>query len=271
MSPLSIHMPLPPPLRLAAAVLVLLFLAPLIALLTTASPTQIWAGIQEQKLHSALQLTMVSSLASLGIIVLLGTPLAWWLASTKSRTAAALKMLVHLPIVLPPAVLGVGLLAAFGRAGTFGSLFEWIGFELAFTTTAVIFAQILVAAPFYIQSAIASFRSIDPDMLLVARTLGAGDTTIYLRIVLPSAMPGLIVGAGMSLARAMGEFGATLLFAGNLEGVTQTLPLAIFTAFETDIQLAVVYAIVLSSIGLLVLGLMSQLPQIFTGRTRRSR
>ena len=211
---------------------------------------------------------MMSSLVSLALIVLLGTPLAWWLASTKSRTASALKMIVHLPIVLPPAVLGVGLLAAFGRAGTFGSLFEWVGVELAFSTTAVIFAQILVAAPFYIQSAIAAFQRIEPDMLLVARTLGADDKTIYLRIILPSAMPGLVVGAGMSLARAMGEFGATLLFAGNLEGVTQTLPLAIFTAFETDIHLAVVYAIVLSSIGLIVLGSMTQLPRIFTDRTR---
>lgn len=192
----------------------------------------------------ALRLSLVTTLCSLGLIVLCGTPLAWWLASRSGRLASALEAVLQLPIVVPPAVAGIALLLAFGRHGFLAELTPG-GDGLAFSTLAVVLAQVFVAAPFYVQAAVSAFRRVDRDILLAAQSLGASPLRTFLRIALPLSLPGLVAGAALSWARALGEFGATLMFAGNLPGRSQTLPLAIYEALERDLDAARALAILL--------------------------
>lgn len=236
-----------------AVLLVALLALPVLALLTAATPADVAAGLAHPLFLPALRLSLQTSVISLGVCVVLGTPLAWWLATTSSRWARLVEVVVELPVVLPPAVLGVALLHTFGRHGVLGPMLAAVGASVPFTRTAVVLAQVIVAAPLFVQAAANAFRKVDPDMLLVARTLGASPAEAFVRIALPVARPGLVVGASLAWARALGEFGATLLFAGNLGGRTQTLPLAIFTALESDLQLAVVFSLVLASAGALLL------------------
>src|SRR5262249_18504498 len=151
------------------------------------------------------------------------------------RGARAIETVLQLPIVIPPAVAGIALLLAFGRRSLLAALYPG-GWSLTFTTTAVVLAQIFVSAPFFVQAALSAFRRIDPNLVLVARSFGAQPLRVFARVWLPLAAPGLLAGAILSWARALGEFGATLMFAGNLEGRTQTLPLAIYTAMEADLR-----------------------------------
>jgi molybdate transport system permease protein len=167
-----------------------------------------------------------------------GTPLAWWLARSKWRSAKWLGTLLQLPVVMPPAVGGIALLLAFGRRGLFGGWLERAGLSPAFSIVAVVMAQVFVSAPFYLQAAVLSFGRLDPGLLAVARTLGASPPRLFFQVALPLAKPALIGGAAMSWARALGEFGATLMFAGNMIGKTQTLPLAIYSALEIDVRTA---------------------------------
>lgn len=231
---------------LLGAALVGLLMVPLIALVTSTSFGDLGAGLGDASFAPALWLSLRTSLFSLAIIVLTGTPLAWWLASSSAKATRVVAVLVELPIVIPPAVIGVALLQAFGRRGLFGT-------SLAFTEGAVVVAQVVVAAPFFVQAAANAFRKVEPDMLIVARTLGASPTGAFLRVALPIARPGLVVGASLAWARALGEFGATLLFAGNMPGETQTMPLAIYAALESDVRVAVVFSLVLAAVGALVL------------------
>ena len=159
------------------------------------------------------------------LIVLGGTPLAWLIARGRGRTWRVLETVTQLPVVLPPAVAGVALLLAFGRRGLLGPGLAVFGVGLPFSTAAVVLAQSFVAAPFYVQAAVAAFRRLDPDLVLVARTLGASWPRVFFTVALPLSWPALAGGAALSWARALGEFGATLMFAGNLTGRTQTLPL----------------------------------------------
>ena len=161
-------------------------------------------------------------------------------------------------MVLPPAVVGLSLLLVFGRQG----LFSGAG-ALAFSSIAVVLAQTIVAAPFYLQSASAAFRNIDADLLLVARSLGADSKGAFLRVALPLALPGLISGAALAWARALGEFGATLFFAGNLVGVSQTMPLAIYTALETDVRAALALALMLAAAALILLAALRLAPRLW--------
>jgi molybdate transport system permease protein len=161
--------------------------------------------------------------------------------------------MVELPIVVPPAVAGVALLFAFGRRGLLAGILYPEGSSLAFTVVAVVMAQIFVSAPFYVQAATSAFRRLDEGLLVVARTFGATPFRIFLRIALPISGPALVGGAAMSFARALGEFGATLMFAGNLRGVTQTLPLAVYTALESDLALAQAMSVVLVVVALALL------------------
>ena len=238
---------------LLAAVLVLLLTIPLVALALSASPTDIRAGVASPLFGSALWLSLRTTIASLVIIVLTGTPLAWWIATSPSRLARVIEVITDLPIVIPPAVIGVALLQAFGRRGLLGPVLSGAGLDVPFTERAVLLAQIVVSAPFFVQAAANAFRRIDIDMLIVARSLGASPTAAFFRVAVPVALPGLVVGASLAWARALGEFGATLLFAGNLTGRTQTMPLAILTALESDVRLAVVFSLVLAAMGTLVL------------------
>lgn len=234
---------------LLAVVLVGLLLVPLVALLGSPSADDVEAGFTSPLFAPALWLSLRTSLLSVAVIVVTGTPLAWWLATTRSRLARPIGVLVDLPIVVPPAVVGVALLQTFGRSGLFGPVLGSVGISVPFTESAVVLAQVVVAAPFFVQAAANAFRKVDPELLLVARTLGAPRPAAFFRIAVPIALPGLIAGASLAWARALGEFGATLLFAGNLSGQTQTMPLAIFSALESDVGVAVVFSLVLAGMG----------------------
>jgi molybdate transport system permease protein len=172
------------------------------------------------------------------LIVLFGTPTAYLLASREFRGRTLLVTLVELPLVLPPAVAGIGLLAAFGRLGLLGGTMESLGIDIAFTKTAVVLAVTFVASPFYVRTAIAAFEAVDRDLVAASRTLGAGPARTFFRVALPLAAGGLGAGAALAFARGLGEFGATIMFAGSLQGVTQTLSLAIYQEFDVDFDTA---------------------------------
>jgi molybdate transport system permease protein len=225
-------------MALFAGALVGLLVLPIVALVVTTSPSDLAAGFRHPVALPALLLSLATTAVSLALVLVLGTPLAWWLAGAKGRAAHAVETLVALPVVIPPAVAGIALLLAFGRRGLLGPLLAAAGWSVSFSTAAVVLAQVFVSAPFYVQGATAAFRAIDPSFLVVARSLGASPARVLLLVALPLARAGLVNGAAMAWARALGEFGATLMFAGNLTGRTQTLPLAIYTALESDLRAA---------------------------------
>lgn len=243
--------------------LALALLLPIVALATASSLAELGDALAHPMMARAAWLSVRTSCLSLALIVAFGTPLSWRLSRSRRRSTRALEALLELPIVIPPAVLGVGLLAAYGRGGLLGT-------ELAFTSGAVVVAQVVVAAPFYVQAATAGFRKVDDDLLLVAQTLGANPTRAFLKVAVPAAMPSLAAGAALCWARALGEFGATLLFAGNLPGSTQTMPLAIYSALEVDIGLARGLALVLGGAAFVVLVSVRVLPGL-VGPNRRGR
>ncbi|MCR9163107.1 MAG: molybdate ABC transporter permease subunit [Nannocystaceae bacterium] len=238
---------------LLGVALVGLLLIPLVALALSASWADLRAGLAHPAFADALLLSLRTTLTSVSITVVLGTPLGWWLASSHSSLSQVVSVAVELPIVVPPAVVGVGLLQAFGAQGLFGPALASLGVVVPFTELAVVLAQLVVASPFFVQAAASAFRKVEPDTLIVARTLGASPVGAFVRVALPIAAPGLLVGVSLAWARALGEFGATLLFAGNMPGRTQTMPLAIFSALESDVQLAVVFSLVLVAVGGLIL------------------
>jgi molybdate transport system permease protein len=237
----------------AAVLMVGVLAVPLVALVLSTTPADLLDGLRHPIALAALRLSLLTTTSSLGLMLLLGTPLAWWMARHPGRLERALSTLVQLPIVVPPAVSGLALLLAFGRRGLLGPLLERAGWALPFTTAAVVLAELFVAAPFYIQSAAAAFRRLDEDLLWAARSLGAGPARRFFGVVLPLSRPGLVTGAALGWARALGEFGATLMFAGNLTGRTQTLPLAIYTALESDLRPAKALSVLLVAVALGVL------------------
>jgi len=207
-----------------------------------------WDLLREEQVRKALILSLWTSAITVGLAILLGTPVAYLLARQRFPGHAIVDALIDLPIVLPPTVAGVALLTAFGRRGLLGEpIEEWTGFTFGFRTTAVIMAQLLVAAPFYIRAAKSGFESLDAQVERVAYTLGASRTRTFFRITVPQAAPALLAGVVLCWARSIGELGATLIFAGNFEGKTQTMPLAIVGAFEGS-SLGVAGAIALSLI-----------------------
>jgi molybdate transport system permease protein len=220
-------------------------LLPVVALFLSGGPSAWWAGLRHPIAAPALLLSLVTTTLSLVLVVVLGTPLAWWLSRSRSRAARWAETVVQLPVVIPPAVAGLALLLAFGRLGLLGPLLGRAGLEVAFSTAAVVLAQCFVSAPFYVQGAAAAFAAVDDDLLIVARTLGAGPARVLFRVALPLARRGLAGAAALAWARALGEFGATLMFAGNLTGRTQTLPLAVYTALESDLAAAQALSVVL--------------------------
>ena len=237
------------------AVLAVAFLTiPLLALL--------WRGIQGGELDDnltsgfvldALKLSAITSTITLIVAVLVGTPLAYLLARKEFPGKTLVDVLIVLPIVLPPTVAGVALLVAFGRRGVVGEYLDAWGIEIAFTTTAVILAQIFVSAPFYIRTAKAGFESVAPVYEGVASTLGASPLRGFWKVTLPLAAPSLVAGAILCWARALSELGATLIFAGSLRGETQTMPLAIISAFESGRSIDVSIALSLILVGAAVI------------------
>jgi molybdate transport system permease protein len=247
---------------LALALLALLAV-PLIALALSATPAAVAAGATDRLFAPAVRLSLQTTLVSLALVVLAGTPLAWWMATSRSWSVRAVELLVDLPIVLPPAVIGVALLLAFGRRGLLGPALAELGITLPFTVVAVVMAQTIVSAPFYVQAAATAFRMVDADMLVVARSLGASPAGAFVRVAVPVALPGLVAGAALAWARALGEFGATLLFAGSLSGRTQTMPLAIYAALESDLRVAVAFSLVLAGFGMLLLFTLRLMPALW--------
>ena len=228
-----------------AGLLLAFMLLPLLALVATMRWDEFVAGLANPLVVPALKLSLTTTLVSLSIVVVLGTPLAWLFSRSSGRWISVVETLVRLPVVLPPAVAGVALLLAFGRMGLLGGFFSGLGWDIPFSTSAVVFDEVFVSAPFFIQAATAAFRNLDESQLVVARSLGASPARVFFRVALPITAPALIAGAAISWARALGEFGATLMFAGNLTGETQTLTLAIYTAFESDMRAAQAISVVM--------------------------
>ncbi len=203
--------------------------------------------------RDALVVTVETNLVAMALIVLFGTPTAYWVATRSGRLRDLVVTLIELPLVLPPAVAGIGLLVAFGRMGLLGGTFDSLGIDIAFTKTAVVLAVTFVASPFYVRTAVSAFEALDPALPAAARTLGAGPGRVFLRIALPLAGSGLGAGAALAFARGMGEFGATIMFAGSLQGVTQTLSLAIYEEFDIDFDVALAISAVLVIVSALTL------------------
>lgn len=211
-----------------------------------------WELLRTREVRQALTLSLWTSTLTVVLAVAFGTPVAYVLSRSRFPGRALVDAAIDLPIVLPPTVAGVALLTAFGRRGLLGEpLEEWTGLTLGFTTAAVVMAQLLVSAPFFVRAARSGFDAVDPQLERVAYTLGASRVRTFFRITVPQAWPALLAGIVLCWARAMGELGATLIFAGNLEGRTQTMPLAVISAFEGS-SLGVAGAIALSLILLAV-------------------
>ena len=242
----------------SGALLYVLFIGlPVIALLVrTAQQSDFLVAVTGDIALTALKLSLVTSVISMAVVVLLGAPFAYLLARSESLWARTVDSLVELPLILPPVVAGVAMLMAFGRNGLIGSGLESIGLTIPFTTTAVVFAQIFVASPLFIRSAKLGFQSVATDYEDVAQTLGISPWRTFFRITLPLASPAMVTGLGLAWARALSEFGATMMFAGSLTGETQTMPLAIIATMESNIDSALALSVILLAGSILVLVLL---------------
>ena len=231
--------------RVLSLPLLLFLLLPLTALLIRTPLDQLALSLTQEQVREAIALSFGTTAITAVLIVIFGTPVAYLLAIPRTRIERILDTIVDLPTVLPPSVAGIALLLAFGRRGLLGPAIDVLGIHVAFTSLAVVLAQTFVASPFYIKSAAIAFASIDVDLLQAAALDGAGNRQIFRHITVPLAWAGLVSGLVMSWARALGEFGATILFAGNLQGVTQTMPLAIYIGFEVNLDTAVTLSVIL--------------------------
>jgi molybdate transport system permease protein len=233
---------------------VLFLLLPLVALVWRAvDRASFWRYLDDRMVVEALKLSFTTTLFTLIIAFVVGTPAAYLLARWRFRGYRLIETLIDLPIVLPPVVAGVALLMAFGRRGLLGSELGAFGITLPFTTLGVVVAQVFVAVPFYVRSARAGFQSIPRDVEEAAQLDGATSWQVLRNVSMPAALPAISAGAVLCWSRALSEFGATLLFAGNLEGKTQTMPLAIMTAFESNLGSALAIAVILLLISSLIL------------------
>jgi molybdate transport system permease protein len=224
---------------------------PVAAVFLRVAPSNLLDGLRSDTAQEALLLSLRTTLIALLLIVFVGTPVAYVLAIRPFPGRDLVTTLLELPLVMPPAVAGIALLSAFGARGTIGGP---LGLEIPFTTTAVVIAQVFVASPFYLRQAQVAFAALDPGMLEAARASGASPTRAFLRIAVPLAAGGLVTGGVLAWARALGEFGATLIFAGSFRGVTETAPLAIYGALDSDTNaaLALSAVLVVVSFGVLV-------------------
>ena len=232
-------------LFLALAIVLAFLTLPVVAIFVRTSPGELLSALDDPGVLDALWLSLRTTLTALAIIVVLGTPAAYLLATRSFRGKALVTTLVELPLVLPPAVAGVGLLAALGPAGIVGGTIEDAGIRLALETAGVVVALTFVAAPFFIRGAQVAFASVDRTWLEASRTLGASEARTFLRVAIPAAAPGMLAGLALAWGRAVGEFGATLIFAGSFRGRTQTAPLAIYERLGTDFTAALALAAVL--------------------------
>lgn len=241
-------------LLFAALTLVLLFLTlPIVAIFIGTSPGELLRSLGDPASTDALALSLWTSALAVVIIVLVGTPAAYLLATREFRGRSVVITLIELPLVLPPAVAGIGLLAALGPQGLLGRPLQDAGLQISLTTASVVIALTFVAAPFYIRQAESAFGALDRSWLEASRTLGASPATTFVRVAIPTAMPGLIAGLALAWGRALGEFGATLMFAGSFRSLTQTVPLAIYEQFATDFSAALALSVVLVAVSAAIL------------------
>jgi molybdate transport system permease protein len=240
------------PARIFAGILAALFLLflgiPLVSLLFQEPPAAIWGALHQPDILQALQLSIVTTTLSTLAAVVSGLPVAYLLARYSFPGRKLLETLVTLPTVLPPVVAGVALLLTFGRMGLLGRYLNMVGITIPFTTVAVVMAQTFIAAPFFVNSAKAGFEQLDRRYELAAYTLRASPFYTFRRVVLPLIRPALLSGIGLAWARSLGEFGATITFAGNFPGTTQTVPIAVYIASETDLDKAIALAVVLLAV-----------------------
>jgi molybdate transport system permease protein len=240
-------------LLLLSLPLLLFLLIPLAALALRIMPALLVAHLIQPAVAQAIALSMATTTTTLLITVVFGTPFAYLMARYTFRGHKALETLVDLPMVLPPAVAGIALLLAFGRRGLVGQYFSVLGIDIAFTQAAVVLAQTFVAAPYYIRAATAGFAGVDREFEQAAALDGASAPRVFRFVTLPLSATVLLGGAVMTWARALGEFGATIIFAGNFPGRTQTMPLAIYIGFELELNVALTLAVILLGVSFLVL------------------
>jgi molybdate transport system permease protein len=238
---------------LATAVALAFLVLPLAAVFVHVPPGDLLHALGKDVTQDALFVSLKTSAIAHGAVLLFGTPAAWVLARKRFVGRGLVLSLVELPLVLPPAVAGIALLATFGRAGLLGDELDALGLQIPFTQTAVVLAVAFVESPFYLRGAIAAFEAVDESLLDAARTLGAQPARVFARVALPLAAGGLGAASALALARGLGEFGATIIFAGSLQGVTQTLPLAIYAQFEQDFDTALAISALFIVIGALLL------------------
>ena len=234
---------------LALAFLVL----PVVAIFVRVPPGDLVGALGHDVTRDALLVSLKTSAIAHAAVLVVGTPAAWVLARTRFRGRGVVLALVELPLVLPPAVAGIALFAAFGRAGLLGGELDAVGVQIPFTQAAVVLAVAFVESPFYLRGAIAAFEGVDASLLDAARTLGAAPARVFARVALPLAAGGLAAASALALARGLGEFGATIIFAGSLQGVTQTLPLAIYAQFDQDFDTALAISALFILVGALLL------------------
>jgi molybdate transport system permease protein len=238
---------------LPSAILLALFVLPLFALFVRSINEDFFSYAISEQAFKALRLSLMTSTITTGFTILFGTPFAYMLARWKLRFKAWIELFIDLPIVLPPSVAGLVLLIAFGRRGMFGSVLNALGISLPFTTAAVVLAQMFVAAPLYVRSARIGFAHIDKQLEEAAHVEGANQWQLFIEVMFPLAGRALLSGAILTWTRALGEFGATILFAGNLEGVTQTMPMAIYLGFERNLGIALALSVVLVLVSVILL------------------
>jgi molybdate transport system permease protein len=237
----------------AAGVAFVFLLLPLVAIFLRVPISELVDQFGNQVFRDALVVSLKTSLIAHVAVLVFGTPTAYLIARKRFVGRSALITLVELPLVMPPAVAGIALLAAFGRFGLLGDQLNALGIQIGFTQAAVILAVAFVESPFYLRGAIAAFESVDENLVSAARTLGAGPWRVFGRIALPLAAGGLGAASALALARGLGEFGATLIFAGSLQGVTQTLPLAIYAQFDQDFDVALAISALFILVGAAIL------------------
>jgi molybdate transport system permease protein len=226
---------------------------PVVAIFVDSSPGELIGSLGKPGALDALWLSLKTTTVSILVILLVGTPAAYLLATRSFRGKALVVTMIELPLVLPPAVAGVALLAAVGPSGILGGAVEAAGIELSLATAGVVVAITFVASPFYVRQAMAAFGAVDRSLLDASRTLGRSEAHGFLRVMIPVALPGLAAGTALALGRALGEFGATLMFAGSFRGITQTAPLAIYDRLATDFEAALALSAVLVAVSAAIL------------------
>jgi molybdate transport system permease protein len=231
--------------RLSALPLLLLFAIPILALLLRTSPALLLENLNKQQVVWAIGISLRTTTISLMVTILLGTPVAYLMGRRQFRFKRLVDTLIDLPTVMPPSVAGLALLITFGRKGLIGGALESLGLQIAFTQIAVIIAQVFISAPFFVRAASLGFAAVDNEIEQAAHLDGAGRWQVFRYLIVPLSWYPLISGSTMSWARALGEFGATMIFAGNLPGLTQTMPTAIYLGFEVDLEVALTLSVIL--------------------------